>query len=103
MSEDEAKPISKAKERKILKAVKKAISLAEEDTGLEPKNYGMLEERIRWYLELDRFNIGYIVEIEFHFEEYFVEITKLKEIPEDDRKLGEDVSRRHKRWRMPEM
>ena len=65
---------------KLLKGLTYAIDQAVDDTGLDPKNYGMLEERVRWYLDEIKFDLGYVLEIRFNHKKFQFEITKMDKI-----------------------
>jgi len=67
----------KNQEKKILKEVEEAISLAADDTGLLIENYGMLEERIQSYLNQTMFDRGYEIMIELDRELFLVNILEV--------------------------
>jgi hypothetical protein len=95
--------LTKKQERYILKYVRKAISLATDDVGLDEQFYGILEDRIEWYLEFMKYEIGYELEIKFHHEEYLVKIVECREISEEENRLAQNVPQNYRKWRMPKM
>lgn len=79
-----SKKIRKSKKKKektfddlILEAVNNAIAFAADDTGLDPKNYGMLESRIEWYLDIETYDLNIKVDFVFNRETFQVEIHKI--------------------------
>lgn len=81
MAQDPVHYIKEDEQKVILDAVHKAIDLAAEDAGLEKQSYGMLEERIRWYLEEMREDLGYELDIIFNQETFVVEIHEIRILP----------------------
>jgi len=51
----------KKKERKVIRFLNEAIEDAIDDTGLLPENYSMLEERVKWYLEMQSHKTGLLI------------------------------------------
>lgn len=71
----------KKQEKKALTMLNAAIDDAVDDTGLLPENYGMLEERVRWYLEMQSYETGILIHVildrvDFSFLIILVETVK---------------------------
>ena len=61
----------------VLATITSSIDLAADDVGLEKENYGMLEQRIYWYANVDKFTRGYEIELKLDHDEFLVLVTDI--------------------------